>query len=97
MPYFLADPQSKLSWSHDWSEWLESGSAGSPTDTIVSREWRIERPSGGSPQPTLIGALTDTVFVEGLEAGIIYWLTEHIVTAAGVEDERTVVIRCDQV
>ena len=50
----------------------------------------------GSPgAPILTGETTDTVFVEGMEAGMVYRLADHVVTAAGLEDERTVVIRCD--
>jgi hypothetical protein len=95
MVYLLVDPNSKLNFSFDWTDWLASGSSGSPTDTIASRQWSIS-PSGGSPQPTLTGDTTDVVFVEGLEAGKIYALTEHVVTAAGIEDDRTIVLRCEE-
>ena len=94
MAYELVDPQSKLSWSHDWNDWLTSTSEGSPTDTIASRQWTITPPAG-SPAPTLTGDTSDVVIVEGLEAGNVYRLTEHIVTVAGLEDERTIVLRCE--
>ena len=93
--YLLVDPGSKLNFSHDWDDWLTSGSAGSPTDTIASRQWTISS-NGGSPDPVLTGDTTDVVFVEGLEAGRVYRLTEHIVTDSGIEDERTITLRCDQ-
>ena len=83
--YFLCDPQSRLNWQHDWSDWLEQG------DSITSRQWLIE-PTG----PTLTGATSDVVFVEDLEFGKIYRLTERIVTSHGLEDDQTIVIRCAQ-
>jgi hypothetical protein len=91
MSYVLADPNSKLDFAHDWTQWLADG------DTITSRQWSITPLNNTSPEtPILAGDTTDTCFVEGLEAGKIYHLVERVVTAAGVEDDRTIVIRCEQ-
>lgn len=91
MSYVLADPDSVLNWSHDWAtDWLAEG------DTIASRQWSIMPLNGTSPEtPTLTNDTADIVFVSGLQAGKVYHLTEHVVTTAGVEDERTIVLRCD--
>jgi hypothetical protein len=97
MALVLADPSSKLNYSFDWSTyWLPSGVGGSPTDTIASRLWTISPSNPGSPStPTLVGETTDVVFVSGLQAGMVYRLVEHVVTYAGVEDDRSIVIRAE--
>lgn len=94
MAYVLADPDGSLDWAHDWTDWL---AVGSPPDTISSRQWSITPLNGTSPEtPTLVGATTDTVFVSGMQVGKIYHLTEQVTTAAGVVDQRTIVIRCEE-
>lgn len=82
--YYIQDPSAVLDYSHDWTDWLGVG------DTIATRQWTIT-PSG----PTLQGDTTNIVFVSGLVVGEQYKLTEHITTAAGVQDERTIVIACE--
>jgi streptogramin lyase len=91
MPYVLVDPSSVLNWSNDWAtEWLADG------DTIASRQWSIEPLNGTSPEtPTLTNDTNDVVFVSGLQTGKIYRLTEHVVTVAGLEDDRSIMLRCD--
>lgn len=90
MPYILCDPSSKLNHAFDWDDgWLADG------DSIVSHQWSIEMVIGSPGTPILTGETTDTVFVEDMEAGMVYRLADHVVTAAGLEDERTVIIRCD--
>lgn len=80
----LIDPAARLNFSNDWTtDWLVEG------DTINSRQWTIS-PTG----PTLTNDTSDVVFVEGCEFGKVYHLTEHVVTDSGLEDERTIVIRC---
>lgn len=95
MPYLLVDPSSRLNWSHNWEDpldpWLADG------DTIASRQWTISPLNAGSPEtPVLSNDTSDIVFVSGLQAGRVYRLTEHVVTAAGLEDDRTLVLRCDE-
>jgi hypothetical protein len=84
MAYTLADPSSKLDFSHDWTDWLVAG------ETIVSRQWSIVPTTA-----TLTGATTNVVFVEGMVAGTVYHLTEQILTNGGVIDQKTIVIRCE--
>lgn len=91
--YVLADPDSVLTWMHDWTAWLGSSS---PPDTISSRQWSIAPLTVTSPEtPALTNDTTATVTVSGLAAGRVYRLVEHIVTASGLEADRTIVIRCD--
>jgi hypothetical protein len=87
--YFLVAPGSKTSWSHDWDDFLAE------SETIDSRVWSIT-PDVGSPSPTLSNETSDVVFVEGFEAGMVYHLTEAIVTSNGVRDSKTIALRCDQ-
>jgi hypothetical protein len=88
--YVLVDPSSKLDWSHDWSDWLAQG------DSIVMRQWSISPIHPGTPlTPALTGDTTPIVFVEGMMAGNVYRLTEQVTTLAGLVDERTIVIRCE--
>ena len=88
MTYRLMDPSSVLDWQHDWSSFLAEG------DSISSRQWSISPLNGTTPEtPTLANDTTATVTVSGLEAGKVYRLVEHIVTANGIEAERSIVLR----
>lgn len=90
MAYVLADPSSVLNFSHDWDDYLVAG------ETIVSRQWSISPLNNTTPEtPALTGATTDTVFVEGMQAGKIYYLVERITTNTGIVDDRTIVVRCE--
>lgn len=87
--YQLIDPQSSLDFKHDWSDFLADG------DSVASQQWTIAPLNDGSPTtPTLTNATAASVTVSGCEAGKVYHLTEHIVTAV-VEADRTIVIRCE--
>jgi hypothetical protein len=80
------DPNSTATWQHDWSAELASG------ETIASRQWSIDPDS----DPTLLSnATAETVTVSGLTAGVVYKLSERVVTSAGNALERGFTIRCD--
>lgn len=90
MAFHLVDPDSNLSFSHDWSGYLGAG------DTIASRQWSITPLNGTSPEtPSLTDDTGSIVLVQGCMAGKVYHLTEHIVTSAGIEDDRTIILRCE--
>jgi hypothetical protein len=90
-PYFVVDPNSRLNWQHDWSLWLAEG------DSITARQWAITPLNNTTPEtPTLTNATSEIVFVEGLQVGKIYHLSERVTTLNGVIGERTIVLRCDQ-
>lgn len=96
MSYFLVDPNSVLTWSHDWTEWLESLGS-SPTETIAEHSWSITPLNEGSPTtPVLSNANTAIVTARGFEVGKIYHLVEHIITETGLEDDRYITLRCEQ-
>ncbi len=90
MTYRLMDPQSVLDWQHDWAAFLAQG------DSISTRQWSITPLNGTTPEtPSLTNATGAVVTVAGLLAGKVYRLTEHIVTANGIEADRTITLRCD--
>lgn len=88
MSYQLADPDSVLDWQFDWSSWLASG------DSISTHQWSIAPASGSPSGPTLTNDTSATVTVSGLELGKVYRLVDHITTVAGLEADRTIVLRC---
>lgn len=93
MSYQLIDPDSRLDFQFNWTDWLESSS---PAQVIDTRQWSIAPLNGTSPEtPALTNDTTATVTVRGMQAGKVYRLTEHITTTAGLEDDRTIVLRCD--
>lgn len=87
MPLKVMDPDDKLDWSHDWTDFLASG------DSISSRVWSINPDAS----PTLLSNTTSaSVTVDGLTAGVVYRLSEKITTANGLDGERSLTIRCAQ-
>ena len=82
------DPQSILTFTHDWSDWLLSG------DTIATSTWSVT-PSGGltvdSESET---TTTATVTVSAPVLGERYELVNHVVTADGEECDRKITVRC---
>jgi len=92
MSFRLIDPDSKLDFSADWSDWLDSGVliTGTPVWTI--------NPTG----PTLDGQVDittkSTIFVSGCTSGVIYELSCKITTDAATAQiaERSITLRCEQ-
>lgn len=78
----IKDPQAKLPYGHDWSEWLNAG------DKIASSSWTV--PTG----LTLVAhGKTDTTTEAVLSGGVdeeIYYCINHIHTNLGYEDDRTI-------
>lgn len=62
-----------------WSDYLDG-------DTISSRSWSV-----GSGLSILSGGTTATPTIEATAAGVWY-ATEHIITASGQEDERSIAV-----
>jgi len=93
---FDHDPDAKLDYGFDWNDkgWLG-------TDTINTSTWSITAidpaPDGATPltlsTPTH-DTTTTTVWVDGGTAGKAYTITNHIVTAAGREDDRSHQLNC---
>lgn len=83
------DPDSRLDYSLDWSEWLSSG------DTLSTSAWTVSTISGDSAPLSVESVNTNTntgittAIISGGTAGNTYTVKCAIVTGAGLEDERT--------
>lgn len=86
MSPIVKDPAATLDYSADWNAWLDG-------DTILTSTW--EAPTGitveSSPAPSHAGGVT-TVWLSGGTAGERYAVVNHVVTAAGRIDERTLYV-----
>lgn len=100
--YDLQAPEENLDYSYDWSDFLAE--SGSPQDSISTSEWSIDPPSdGGSPSSPLLeeqsssGPNTITsCLVSRLTRGVIYRLTNTVVTTQGRTAAWSIIIRCGQ-
>jgi len=87
MSDFIKDPDAVLDYSVDWTAWLD-------TDTISSSGW--SSPEGLTVVDTTFVATSATVWLSGGTVGHRYRITNHIVTAAGRENDRTISIRVQE-
>lgn len=99
MPYVLMDPDAKLDFSFDWSDFLDEG--GSPSDTISSAVWTVEPTNDGSPSEPVtsgssISGVTTTTFVNGVQHGVVYRLICRATTGQGRISEQAITIRGHQ-
>ncbi|MCX6631472.1 MAG: hypothetical protein NTW28_27990 [Candidatus Solibacter sp.] len=79
------DPNADLDYGFDWTAWLGA------TDTITESTWVVPSTSGlttHSPSISTNGRVT-TVWIKAGNVGAVYSATNHIKTAAGREDERS--------
>lgn len=81
---FTKDPQSVLDYQIDWSAWLDG-------DTISTSTWTV--PSGITKDSDSASTTGVTIWLSGGTDGTDYELTNHIITAAGREDDRTITIQ----
>jgi hypothetical protein len=82
------DPDAKLDYGVNWAGgWLGD-------DTIASSAWQADAGITimTTPAPSHT-TTTTTVWLEGGTAGQSYQVTNHVVTAAGREDDRSLWIR----
>ena len=83
------DPDAKLDYGVDWSDWLATG------DTIATSTWAIT-PTG----PTLASESNDdtstVVWVSGCTRGVVYTLTNSIVDNDGREEDRSITLICEE-
>lgn len=82
---FVKDPNAVLDYEVDWSGWLASGDTISTSTWVASDGITIDSDSKTTTKTT--------VWLSGGVAGRSYAATNHIVTAAGREDDRTIVMR----
>lgn len=87
--YIEHDPDSRLDYSLDWSEWLSSG------DTLSASTWTVSTITGDSAPITVESVNTNsntgitTAILSGGTAGNIYTVKCRITTGSGLIDERT--------
>jgi hypothetical protein len=82
---FIKDPDAVLDYQVDWSSWLNG-------DTISTSSWTV--PQGLSKESDSKSTTATTVWLSGGVAGQSYSVVNHIVTAAGREEDRTIKIMC---
>jgi hypothetical protein len=84
--YIVKDPQSKLDYSIDWSQWL------STEDVIVNSVFTISTIANDPAPITNQGTFTSneiaSVILSGGTIGNIYTITNTITTSNGLIDER---------
>jgi hypothetical protein len=88
---FDKDDDATLDYAIDWSEWLGPSAVGTGSDSISLSTWEAEEgiTIATDPAPSLSGQRT-TVWLSGGTVGKSYDVTNHIVTVAGREDDRTI-------
>ena len=92
MTFRLIDPDEKLDFSIDFSDWLDTGV------TITGLPvWSID-PTGPTLSDEVNTTTVATVFVSGATLGVVYLLSCKITTSASVPQtsERSITIRCDR-
>ena len=83
MPWkFEKDPDAVKDYSIDWSAWLGE-------DTIDTSTWSV--PDGITKDDDSNTTTSTTIWVSGGTAGQEYKLVNHIVTAAGREEDESLV------
>jgi len=78
---FEKDPEAVLDYTVDWEAWLDG-------DTIYTSAWTV--PTGITKDSDSNTTTTATIWLSGGTAGELYKVKNHIVTAAGREDDRTI-------
>jgi len=92
MTLLLKDPEAMLDYSVDWGSDYLSG------DALASSSWSIEpdEPEGLQIVESQADLLVATVAVGGGVSGKLYRLTNHVVTASGREDSRSIMLRVEK-
>jgi hypothetical protein len=83
---FIKDPDATLDYYVDWTAWLAG-------DTIVASTWCVMPSSLVVDSDAIIVGLQKTVvWLSGGVDGTTYTATNHITTATGREDDRSITI-----
>lgn len=86
---YTKDKDAIKDYTIDWgTEWLKEPE---PDDTIATSSWAV--PAGLTKQSETNSTLIATVWISGGVPGTVYVLTNHITTAGGRTDERSITIR----
>lgn len=92
MTLLLKDPSATLDYSVDWgSDYLAD-------DVLTESSWTVSpaEPGGVSIVSNGFDLKSSTVTVGGGNVGRIYRLTNYVVTAAGREDSRSILLRVEK-
>ena len=91
MSFLLKDPAAVLDYAVDWGAEYLSG------DALATSGWSVspEEPGGATIAGSAFDLLLSTVQVAGGRAGHIYRITNHVTTASGREDRRSIMLRVE--
>jgi hypothetical protein len=92
MTLLLKDPEAVLDYAVDWGAEYLSG------DVLTESGWTVSPAEAGgvSIASNRFDLMVSTVQVRGGIAGRIYRLTNHVVTAEGREDSRSILLRVEK-
>lgn len=85
MASYIKDPDAVLDYGFDWSDWLQAA------ETITASSWTV--PTGITSTGDTFGDKATTIWLAAGTAGEEYKVTNHIVTSAGREDDRSHTIK----
>jgi len=85
MSSILKDPDAVLDYGFNWEDWLADG------ETISASSWDVE--SGLTVDSSSFDDTQTVVWLSGGTVGEEYVITNHIVTSAGREDDRSHTIK----
>lgn len=87
---FEHDPDARLDYTWDWSEWL------APLETVQSSTVTVETGMIVDGSPIILDGVKVVAFLQGGTLGQIYRATCHIVTSVGRQDDKSIVINVRQ-
>jgi hypothetical protein len=85
----IKDPQARLDYKFDWTDWLGA-------DTIASATFDVEAGSGIVKDTQSNDTSSATVWLSGGTVGMSATVTCHIVTAVGRQDDRSFTVFVQQ-
>lgn len=83
IPEYIKSPAGILDYQIDWETWLNG-------DTISTSTWTVQ--SGITKVTDTKGTYTTTIWLSGGTIGQRYTVTNHIVSAAGREEDQSLVV-----
>jgi hypothetical protein len=92
MSFLLKDPEAVLDYAVDWGAEYLSG------DALATSSWSVspDEPGGAAIAGSAFDLLIATVQVGGGTPGKIYRVTNHVTTASGREDSRSIMLRVEK-
>ena len=86
MKTFQKDPDARLDYTGSWAKWLATAGG----DAITASSWTV--PDGIVEDGVSFTDDTTTIWLKGGTVGEKYRITNHIETAGGREDDRTILV-----